>query len=403
MTVRQPLEGIRVLDLSRVLVGPFCTMVLGDLGAEIIKVERPGVGDETRTWGPPWINEELKLSAYFVSINRNKKSIAVNLARGEGRKIIYELARISDVVIENFRPGVAKKLGVDYEAMSKVNPRIVYCSVSGFGQTGPYRDWPAYDIIIQAMGGWMGITGEPGRPPVRIGVALTDMIAGLYAAVAILAALRARELTGKGQYIDISLLDASISFMTYMAHNYFATGENPRKMGSAHPNIAPYQAFKAADGKWVILAVANDKLWRLFCQAAGLQHLADDPRFATNAKRVENREQLIPIIEEVIAQKPSHEWVKTLMEAGVPCAPIYQMSDIFSDPHVLHRQMLLEVEHPKAGKVKQIGFPIKLSEMPCAIRLPPPLLGEHTEEVLKELLGYTDEQIARLRAEGVIQ
>ena len=402
MSQKPPLEGIRVLDLSRVLVGPFCTMVLGDLGAEIIKVERPGVGDETRTWGPPWINEELKVSAYFASTNRNKKSITVNLATEEGRGIIYKLAKISDVVIENFRPGVAKKLGVDYETISKVNPRIVYCSISGFGQTGPYRDWPAYDIIIQAMGGWMGITGEPDRPPVRIGVALTDIIAGLYAVIAILAALRAREETGRGQYIDISLLDSSISFMTYMAQNYFATGKNPVKMGSGHPNIVPYQAFRAGDGRWIILAVANDRIWKRFCEAAGLQHLADDPRFATNPDRVKNRDQLIPIIEEVIASKPSHEWVKIFIEAGVPCAPVYQMSDIFSDPQVLHREMLLEIEHPKLGKLKQIGFPIKFSETPCQLRYPPPLLGEHTEEVLKELLGYSDEEIQRLREKGVI-
>jgi len=377
-------------------------MILGDLGAEVIKVERPGLGDDTRYWAPPWVNEELKLSAYFVSVNRNKKSIAVDLAKEEGRRIIHELARISDVVLENFRPGVARRLGVDYEALRAVNPKIIYCSISGFGQTGPYRDWPAYDIAIQALGGWMGITGEPGRPPVRIGVALTDMIAGLYAALAILAALRARELTGEGQYIDISLLDASISFMTYMAHNYFATGENPPKMGSAHPNIVPYQAFRAGDGRWIILAVANDRIWKRFCQAVGLDHLADDPRFATNPRRVENRDELIPIIEEVLARKPGHEWVKLLMEAGVPCVPVYRMSDIFSDPHVLHRQMLLEVEHPRAGKMKQIGFPIKFSKTPCALRHPPPLLGEHTDEVLRELLSYPEEEIKRLREEGVI-
>ncbi len=394
-----PLEGIRVLDLSRILTGPFCTMILGDLGAEVIKVEMPGRGDDTRSWGPPFLDGE---AAYFLSVNRNKKSITVNLKAEKGREIVYKLAEKSDVLIENFSPGVTERLRIDYKTISRINPKIVYCSITGFGQTGPYRSRVAYDIILQGMGGFMGITGEPDRPPVRIGVAITDLIAGMYAAIAILSALRARDQTGRGQYIDIALLDSTVSFMTYMAANYFATGEVPPRMGSAHPNIVPYQCFKAGDGKYFTLAVANDRIWQSFCKAVGLEHLAEDTRFKTNPDRVRNRSQLIPMLEKLFLEKPRDEWLKILEENRVPAGPVYTMDEVFSDPQVLHREMLIEMSHPKIGKIKQIGTPMKLSETHCEIKLPPPLLGQHTEEVLKDLLGYTQEEIKQLREQGVI-
>ncbi len=397
--MRAPLEGIRVLDVSRVLAGPFCTMILGDLGAEVIKVEEPRVGDGTRAWGPPFIKGE---SAYFLSINRNKKSITVNLKHPKGREIIYKLAEKSDVFIENFRPGVAERLGVDYEAISKVNPKIIYCSISGFGQTGPYRDKPAYDLLIQAMSGFMSFTGEPGRPPVRIGVAIMDLGAGMYAAISILAALRAREITGKGQRIDISLLDTAVSWLTYMAMNYFATGRNPRKMGSAHPNIVPYQCFEDRDGRYFAVAVGTDEHWKRLCKALGRDEWIENPKYSTNPKRVENRDELIGELEKIFKSKSRDEWLKTLEEHRVPCAPVYEVSEVLSDPQVIHRKMVIEVDHPKIGKLKQLGFPMKLSETPCEIRYPPPLLGQHTREILKELLEFSDEEIDELEREGAI-
>jgi crotonobetainyl-CoA:carnitine CoA-transferase CaiB-like acyl-CoA transferase len=394
-----PLAGIRVLDLSRVLAGPFATMMLGDLGAEIIKVEMPGTGDDTRQWGPPFVEGE---SAYFLSINRNKKSIALNLKNARAREVALNLAETSDIAIENFTPGTAKRLGLDYEALKRVNPRMIYCSISGFGQDGPYRDWPSYDIAMQGMGGFMSITGEPDRPPVRIGVAVSDIISGMYATIAILAALRARDQIGKGQWIDISLLDSTVSVMTYMAGNYFATGRNPRPAGSSHPTIVPYQAFKCMDGSYLIVAVGNDRHWELMCKAIQAEHLLKDPKFTHNADRVRHRDDLIPQLEKIYSSKPRQEWFRILTDIGVPCGPVYTMSEIFADPQVLHRGMLLEMNHPKAGKVRLIGNPIKFSETPVQIRTPPPLLGESTDEVLKKLLNYSDEDIKKLREEGAI-
>ena len=394
-----PLEGIRVLDLSRILTGPFCSMILADLGAEVIKVEMPGRGDDTRVWGPPFIKGE---SAYFLCLNRNKKSITLNLKNEKGREILYKLVQKCDVFLENFKPGVTKRLGVDYETICKINPRIIYCSITGFGQSGPYRDYPAYDIVIQGMGGLMGITGEPDRPPVRIGVAITDIGAGMYAAIAILSALIAREKTRKGQWIDVSLLDSTVSWMTYMAANYFATGIVPKRMGSAHPNIVPYQCFKARDGKYLTVAVGNDRIWKNFCEALGLENLVENPKFATNPKRVENRDKLIPILEKAFLSKTRDEWIEILLKKGVPCGPVYTMDEVFRDPQVLHRKMLVEIEHPKVGKIKQIGIPMKFSETPGEIKVPPPLLGQHTEEILKNLLGYSEEEINQLRSEEVI-
>jgi len=390
----QPLEGIRVLDLSRVLTGPFCSMILADLGAEVIKVEMPGTGDDTRTWGPPFLASE---SAYFLCLNRNKKSVVLDLKSEKERAVLLELAKKSDVFLENFSPGVTEKLGVDYENIRRVNPRIIYCSISGFGQTGPYRDRPAYDIVLQGMGGLMGITGEPDRPPVRIGVAITDIGAGMYAAIAILATLIVREKIERGQWIDISLLDGTISWMTYMAANYFATGKIPERMGSAHPTIVPYQCFETMDGKYLILAVGNDRLWKNFCRALNLEDLVDDPRFATNPKRVENRTQLIPRLNEIFLSKTRNDWLQILLREHVPCAPVYTMDEVFSDPQVLHRDMLVEMEHPTAGKIKQIGSPMKFSETPVRVEAPPPLLGQHTEYVLRNVLGYTDEDVRRFK------
>lgn len=397
--MKSPLEGIRVLDVSRVLAGPFCTMILGDLGAEVIKVEAPKIGDGTRIWGPPFIDSE---SAYFLSINRNKKSITVNLKHPEGRKIIYKLAEKSDVFIENFRPEVVKRLGVSYEDICKVNPKIIYCSISGFGQTGPYRDKPAYDLLIQAMSGFMSFTGEPSRPPVRIGVAIMDLGAGMYAAISILAALRAREITGKGQRIDISLLDSAVSWLTYMAMNYFATGRNPRRMGSAHPNIVPYQCFEDKNGRYFAVAVGTDGHWKDLCRAIGKPEWMENPKYATNPKRVENRDELVEVLSEIFKTKSRDEWLRMLEEHDVPCAPVYEVSEVLSDPQVMHREMIVEVDHPTIGKLKQLGIPMKFSETPCRIKYPPPLLGQHTEEILKELLEYSDEEIEELKREGVI-
>ena len=393
-----PIKGIRVLDLSRVLAGPFCSMTLADLGAEVIKVEIPGRGDDTRAY-PPFING---VSSYFLSLNRGKKSVTLDLKKAEAREALYRLAEHSDVLLENFRPGVTKRLGVDYETIKKVNSRLVYCSISSFGQTGPYSSWPGYDLIIQGMGGLMGITGEPGRPPVRIGVAITDIGAGMWAVIAILAALRVRDRTGEGQHIDVSMLDSSVSWMTYVAGNYFATGQVPPRMGSAHPSLVPYQGFEAADGRYILIAAGNDRLWALLCKGIGLENLARDPRFTTANKRVENRNKLIPALEQVFKKRNRDEWLERLRGLGFPCAPVYTIDEIFSDTHVLHRGMLVYMEHAKAGHIKQIGPALKFSKTPCVLSSPPPLLGEHTEEVLRSIAAYTDDDIEGLRRAGAM-
>ncbi len=393
-----PLKGVRVLDLSRVLAGPFCSMILADLGAEVIKVEMPGEGDDTRTY-PPFIGG---MSSYFMSVNRGKKSVTLDLKRAEGREALYRLAERCDIFLENFRPGVTARLGIDYEAIRKVNPQIIYCSISSFGQVGPYASWPGYDIIIQGMGGLMGITGEHGRPPVRVGIAITDIGAGMWAAIAILGALRVRERTGIGQHIDISLLDGVISWMTYAAGIYFATGRPPERMGSAHPSMVPYQAFEAGDGRYLLIAAGNDRLWATLCKVMGLERLIDDPRFSTMDRRVENREALIPILEEEFKKRPRDDWLERLRALGFPCGPVYTLDEVFRDPHVLSRGMLIEMEHPQIGTIRQIGPPIKLSETPCTVGSPPPTLGEHTEEVLKGIAGYSDEEIELLRRASAI-
>lgn len=394
-----PLDGIRVLDLSRVLTGPFCTMLLGDLGAEVIKIEIPKTGDDTRQWGPPFIGKE---SAYFLSINRNKKSVTLNLNTDEGRKALYELAEKSDILVENFRPGVTEKLQVDYSTVAQKNPRLIYCSISSYGYTGEYRDRLAYDLVLQGMGGLMGTTGEPDRPPVRVGVAISDIAGGMYGAIAILAALKARERTGRGQWIDVSLLDSTVSWMTYMASYFFATGKNPEKMGSAHPTIVPYQCFETSDGRFITAAIGNDKLFRNFCKGIQMEQLADDTRFSTNPARVTHRHELIPMLEEAFRKKTRDEWLDILIKAEVPVGPVYSMEEVFSDPDVLQREMLVHMDHPRAGKISQIGIPMKFSETSADIRSPPPLLGEHVDEVLGSLLGYDARRIAELRSQGIV-
>jgi formyl-CoA transferase/CoA:oxalate CoA-transferase len=390
------LEGIRVLDVSRVLTGPYCSLMLADLGAEVIKIEMPERGDETRAWGPPFLEGE---SAYFLSVNRNKKSVTVNLKSEEGREIVLKLAEHADVFLENFAPGVAARLGLGYEAARAANPRIVYCSISGFGQEGPYRGLPAYDIILQGMGGLQGITGEPGQAPIRIGVAVADIAGGMFAAYAIAAALAHRERAGKGEHIDVSLLDGQLAWLTYMSGYYFATGKDPERAGSRHPTIVPYQTFATADG-YINVAAGNDEIFQRLCTAIGQPDLALDPRFHTNPKRVENRAQLEPLLEGVFTERTTGEWRDTLNEHGVPAGPVYRISEIVRDPQIVARQMTLTLLHPKAGEIRQFAKPFRvLDERGPAT--PPPLLGEHTAEVLGSL-GYSEAQIADLRRSGVI-
>ncbi len=390
------LEGIRVLDVSRVLTGPYCSLMLADLGADVVKIEMPGKGDDTRAWGPPFLGGE---SAYFLSINRNKKSVTVNLKAPEGRKIVLELAAHSDVFLENFAPGVAERLGLGYEAVHAANPRIVYCSISGFGQDGPYRDHPAYDIILQGMGGLQGITGEPDRPPVRIGVAVADIAGGMFAAFAIAAALVRRARTQEGERLDVSLLDSQLAWLTYMAANYFATGKDPERAGSRHPTIVPYQAFVTADG-YLNVAVGNDDIFRRFCHALGRPELARDPRFATNPKRVENRGALEPLLDAVFRERTNAEWMRLLNAHAVPAGPIYRVSEVAQDPQVASRGMIVQLAHPKAGSIQAFGTPFK-SLHDRTSHSPPPLLGQHTDEVLASL-GYTASQVTELRRSGVV-
>ena len=392
------LDGVRVLDLTRALAGPFCTLMLGDYGADVIKIELPGSGDDTRTWGPPFIGEE---SAYFLSINRNKRSLTLNFREPKAVEVFLKLVGESDVVVENFTPGVMARLGIDYETVKAVNPRIVFCSISGFGQTGPYKARPAYDQIMQGISGLMSITGDPAGEPEKIGIAVTDIGAGMWAAFSILAALRHRYETGEGQYIDIAMLDAQIAWLTYQAAFYFANNTPPQRLGKAHPTLVPYQGFMAQDGKYFNVAVGSERLWDRFCQGIGRQDLKDDPEYATNGDRVRNRAKIVPMLQEFFLTRTSTEWVTDLQAVSVPAGPINDLADVFADPQVIHREMLLEMPHPTLGSIKQTGLPLKFSVTPGGLDRHPPLLGEHNREILAGL-GYSDADIAEMAAGAVI-
>ena len=392
------LDGVRVLDLTRALAGPFCTLMLGDYGADVIKIELPGTGDDTRTWGPPFIGEE---SAYFLSINRNKRSLTLNFKEPQAVEIFLKLVEDTDVIVENFTPGVMERLGLGYETIKAANPKIVYCSISGFGQTGPYQKRPAYDQIMQGVSGLMSITGDPEGEPEKIGIAVTDIGAGMWAAFAVLAALHHRQQHGEGQYIDLAMLDAQVAWLTYQAAFFFATNTPPKRLGKAHPTLVPYQAFMAQDGKYFNVAVGSERLWERFCQGIKREDLKDDPDYATNGDRVRNRTKIVPLLQEYFLKRPSLEWVEDLQAANVPAGPINDLADVFSDPQVLHRQMLLEMPHPTLGSIKQTGLPLKFSLTPGGLDRHPPLLGEHNQEILQGL-GYSAAQIEEMAEHSVI-
>jgi len=393
-----PLADLLVLDLSRVLAGPFATMLLADLGAEVIKVERPGKGDDTRQWGPPWAGGE---SAYYLSTNRNKKSITLNLKSEQGRQIVRQLAQKADVLVENWRVGTMEEWGLGYETLKALNPGLIYCAITGYGQTGPHRDRPGYDFIIQAEGGIMSITGPVEGPPMKVGVAIVDLTAGMFANISILAALHERARSGQGQYVDIGLLDSQVTWLANVASNYLISGERPGRYGNAHPNIVPYEPFPTSDG-WIAVGVGNDRQWQRLCELAGWDDLAADARFSTNPQRVEHRQILVPVLQQRFRTRSSTEWHEALLAAGIPCGPINAIDQVFADAQVLARDMLVELPHPTAGTVRLTGSPLKLSRTPVRIEEPPPLLGQHTEEVLNRHLGYTEAEISHLREQGVV-
>ena len=391
----RPLEGFTVLDLTRVLSGPYCTMHLADMGARVIKIEQPGRGDDTRGFGPPFLQGE---STYFLSVNRNKESVTLDFKHSEGRALLDRLIAQSDVVVENFRPGALAKLGLDYATLADRHPRLIYCSISGFGQTGPRSTEAGYDAMIQAEGGLMSLTGDGDGPPYRLGVAIADLVSGILAANGITLALLARERTGRGQQVDISLLDSVATLLTYQAGIYFATGTPPPRLGNRHPTIAPYEVFSASDGDFV-LAVANDDLWRRFCQVADIE---PDDRFATNPQRVQRYGELRPLVADRLGRRTRQDWLARLGAAGVPCGLVRDLGELFADPQVAAREMVAEVEHRTIGPLRMLGVPIKLSDTPGAVRTAPPTLGEHTDAVLRKDLGLTPEVIARLREQRVI-
>lgn len=402
----QSLAGVRVLDLSRVLAGPWCTQTLADLGADVVKVERPGQGDDTRGWGPPFLKDrdgqDTAEAAYYLGTNRNKRSIAIDIATPAGQALVREMAAQSDVFVENYKVGDMARYGLDAATLCAANPRLVYCSVTGFGQTGPYRERAGYDYAVQGIGGLMSVTGErddlPGGGPQKVGVAVADLFTGLYAAVAILAALRHRDATGEGQVIDMALLDTQVAMLANLGANYLATGVAPRRMGNAHQNIVPYQVFEVADGH-VILAVGNDTQYAKFCEVAGRPELAADPRFARNADRVRHRAVLVPLLAEVMKGRPKADWLSALEAAKVPCGPINDLAEAFADPQVRHRGMTVQVPHPLAGEVSLVASPLKLSRTPVQYRRAPPLLAEHAEQLLDEF-GVDAARRAALREQG---
>ena len=403
------LSHIRVLDLSRVLAGPWAGQILADLGADVIKVERPLCGDDTRSWGPPFLKDEAGQNtteaAYYLSANRNKQSVTIDFTRPEGQRLVRKLVAKSDIVIENFKVGGLAAYGLDYASLKAVNPKLIYCSITGFGQTGPYAKRAGYDFMIQGLGGLMSLTGRPdgdeGGGPVKVGVALTDILTGLYSTTAILAALAHRDQSGVGQYIGMALLDVQVACLANQAMNYLTTGVAPKRLGNAHPNIVPYQDFPTADGDF-ILTVGNDSQFRKFAEVAGQSQWATDPRFLTNKLRVANRGELIPLIRQATVFKTTAQWVDELEAAGVPCGPVNDLAQVFADPQVLARGLALELPHALGGQVAQVASPIRLSETPVEYRRAPPLLGEHTSQVLQDLLGMSGDEVVALREAGVL-
>jgi crotonobetainyl-CoA:carnitine CoA-transferase CaiB-like acyl-CoA transferase len=404
--MRLPLAGLRVLDLTRVLAGPWATQLLADLGAEVLKIERPGVGDETRAAGPPFLKDrtgaDTSDSAYFLSANRGKKSVAINIAAPRGQGLIRQLAASCDVLVENYMVGKLAEYGLDYASLRSVNPRLVYCSITGFGQTGPYREMPGYDFVFQAMGGMMSITGEPDGTPQKVGVAFSDLMTGMYASTAILAALRHRDTSGHGQHIDLSLFDTQIAALANMNMNYLIANRVPKRMGNAHANLVPYQVFRCSDGD-IVVAAGNDNLFRGLCRGLGQPALSDDARFKTNPDRVRNRDDLITILAGLFLTGTAAKWIERLRAESVPVGPINNLQQVFADPHVQDHKMVVTVEHPVAGPVPLVANPIRLSETPIAYENPPPLLGQHTGDVLRNMLGLTDANIEELETQRIIQ
>ena len=394
----KPLENITVVDLTRVLAGPFATMMLADMGAEVIKIEEPTAGDDTRRWGPPFAKGE---SAYYLSVNRNKKSLTVNLKQPEGVAILRRLAEVADVLVENFRPGALESLGMGYEELRRSNPRLVSCSISGFGQSGPDCHRPGYDLVIQGEGGVMSLTGLPEGPPTKVGISFADLVAGLYAVQGILLALRVAEQSGAGQHVDVSLLDCQVALLTFQAQSYFMTGINPTRMGNDHPMITPYETFPTADG-FLNIAVGNESQWQRFCAAIGRNDLANDGRFASGRLRVENRCHLKPLLVSVIRQRTTGEWLALLAKAEIVCGPVRTVEEVLREPQVVARDMVAQFDHPKIGRTNVCGIPIKLSRTPGEVRSAPPLLGQHSEEVLERAFGMSRQEISRLRRSGAI-
>ncbi|HET7011112.1 MAG TPA: CoA transferase [Anaerolineales bacterium] len=396
---RPLLDGVLVVDLTRVLAGPYCTMMLGDLGADIIKVEEPSRGDDTRGWGPPFAPGGE--SAYFLSANRNKRSLTLNLKSPAGLDILRRLIAHGDVLVENFRTGTLEAWGLDYDSLQSIRPGLIVCSITGYGQTGPYRERPGYDFMVQALGGFMSLTGPEDGKPTRAGVAIADLASGMFAASAVLAALFARERTGQGQRIDMSLLDSQVALLSYVASNFLVSGEKPRRYGNGHPNIVPYQSFPASDGHFAF-AAGNDSQWRRFCEVVGRADWAEDPRFATNGGRVQNRQAVIDMLSGLFRTRPAAAWMELCESIGIPSAPINTLDQVFADPQVQARGLRAEVDHPTAGRVAMVASPLQIPTCPSKIRRPPPLLGEHTREILVDFLGCAPEEVHAWREAGVI-
>ena len=401
-----PLAGLRVFDLSRILAGPTCTQLLGDLGADVIKIERPGAGDDTRKWGPPYLkgkDGDTDESAYYLASNRNKRSLTIDISKPEGQALAKRLIAKCDIMIENFKAGDMARYGLSHADLKGALPRLIYCSISGFGQTGPYAPRAGYDMLAQGIGGLMSITGEPDRPPMKVGVGIADVMCGMYASTAILAALHHREKTGEGQYIDLALLDTQVAWLVNVGLNYLTSKEVPQRVGNEHPNIVPYNVLPSADG-FIILAVGNDSQFQKFCDFAGAPELAKDSRFATNEARVKNRRVMYELLPGITRRKTQGEWIEGLARLGVPCSPVNTVDQVFADPQVRHREMQIRMPHPLSadGMVDLIGNPIKFSETPVDYALPPPSCGQHTDEVLKELLGMPEPEIAGLRDRGIV-